>query len=125
MSPDENYYLQYSVRIWYMAKATCDATSSVGVRTIPCTRYKVPLREVRSGVAQERNPSIPHLTACGQIRCTWCSADYVLVRSSSVVWGNALPGTVRSLPVVVENRKEVVFPSHRVQHEYDEDFLYG
>ena len=77
--------------------------------------YKVPLREVRSGVAQERNPSIPHLTACGQIRCAWCSADYVLVRSSGVVWGNALPGTVRSLPVVVENRKEVAIPSAR-QH---------
>ena len=41
------------------------------------------------------------------------------------MWGIALAGTVRSLPVVLENRKEVVFPSPRVQHEYDEDFLYG
>ena len=39
----------------------------------------------------------------------------------------ALPGTVRSLPVVEENRKEVVIPSVLVQHEYshDEDFLHG
>ena len=33
-------------------------------------KYKVPLREVPKGVAQERNPSIQHLTVCGQIRCT-------------------------------------------------------
>ena len=41
------------------------------------------------------------------------------------MWGGALPGTVRSLPVVVENHKELVIPSIRVQHEYshDEDFL--
>ena len=33
---------------------------------------------------------------------------YVVVRSSrSGVWGGALPGTVCSLPVVMENRKEV------------------
>ena len=42
------------------------------------------------------------------------------------MWGGALPGTVRSLPVVVENRKEVVTPSVRVQREYshDDDSLY-
>ena len=41
------------------------------------------------------------------------------------MWGGALPGTVRSLPVVVENRKEVVISSVRVQDEdsHDEDFL--
>ena len=40
--------------------------------------------------------------------------------------GGALPGTVSSLPVVVENREEVVIPSSaRVQHEYGGDFLYG
>ena len=34
------------------------------------------------------------------------SENYVLVRSSrSGVWVGALPGTVRSLAVVVENRK--------------------
>ena len=33
--------------------------------------YKVPLRELPGGMAQERNPSIQHLTSCGQIRCTW------------------------------------------------------
>ena len=33
--------------------------------------YKVPLREVHRGVAQEQNQSIQHLTAYGQIRCTW------------------------------------------------------
>ena len=52
--------------------------------------------------------------------------NYVLVLSSRGVWGGALPRTVRSLPVVVENRKEVVaIPSVRVQHEYsyNEDFL--
>ena len=39
---------------------------------------------------------------------------YVLVRSSkSGVWGGALPGTVRSLAVVVENRKYVGIPSVR------------
>ena len=32
--------------------------------------YKVLLREVPKGVAQERNPNIQHLTVCGQIRCT-------------------------------------------------------
>ena len=70
--------------------------------------YKAPLREVPKGVAQERNPSIQHLTVCGQIKCTWSggSENYVLVRSSrSGVWGGALPGMVRSLAVVVENRK--------------------
>ena len=79
------------------------------------------------GVAQERNPSIQHLTACGQIRCIPGGGEnYALVRSSrSGVWGGALQGRVRSLPVV-ENRKEVVIPSLRVHHEYpyDEDFLY-
>ena len=40
--------------------------------------------------------------------------------------GGALPGTVCSLPIVVENRKEVETTSVRVQHEYsdDEDLLY-
>ena len=65
--------------------------------------------------------------------CLWANKMYlvvvktiVLVRSSrSGVWGGALPGTVRSLPVEVENRKELVFPSARLQLEYDEDFLYG
>ena len=33
--------------------------------------YKVPLREVPKGMAQEGNPNIQHLTVCGQIRCTW------------------------------------------------------
>ena len=33
------------------------------------------------------------------------------------MWGGALPGTVRSLLVMVENREEVVIPSVRVQHE--------
>ena len=33
--------------------------------------YKVPLREVPKGVAQERNPNIQHLTVCRQIICTW------------------------------------------------------
>ena len=77
---------------------------------------------------QERNPSIQHLTACGQIERPGSSENYVLVHSSrNGVWGGALMGTVRSLPVVVENRKEVVIPSVRVQHEYshDVDFLYG
>ena len=32
--------------------------------------YKVPLREVPRGVAQERSPNIQHLTACGQKTCT-------------------------------------------------------
>ena len=43
------------------------------------------------------------------------------------MWGGAPPGTVRSLPVGTENRKEVVIPSVHVQHEYshDEEFLYG
>ena len=42
------------------------------------------------------------------------------------MWGGALPGTVRSLPGVVENRKQVVIPSVRVQRQYsyDADFLY-
>ena len=56
------------------------------------------------------------------------SENYVLVRSSrSGVWGGVLPGTVRSLPVVVESRKEVVIPCVRAQHAYshDEDILYG
>ena len=55
---------------------------------------------------------------------------YVLVRSSRIgVWGGALPGTVRPLPVVVENRKEVLIPSQYVrvqrQYSYDADFLYA
>ena len=37
------------------------------------------------------------------------------------MWGGALPGTVRSLPVVMENRKQVVIPSVRVQHKYSHD----
>ena len=37
---------------------------------------------------------------------------------------DALPGTVGSLPVVAENRKEVVRRPTRVQHDYDENFLY-
>ena len=43
------------------------------------------------------------------------------------MWGGALPGTVRSLPVVAENRKYMVLQSVRVQQEYsyDADFLYG
>ena len=69
------------------------------------TSYKVPLREVPKGVAQERNPNIQHLTV-GKEDVPGGSENYVLVRSSrSGVWRGALRGTVRSLAVVVENRK--------------------
>ena len=53
----------------YILTDTAEAIRSYMLHILVLIRmYKVPLREVRrGGVAQERNPSVQHLTACGQV----------------------------------------------------------
>ena len=66
------------------------------------------------GVAQERHPIIQYSRPVATYDVPCGSENYyVLVYSSGGVWGSTLPRTVRSLPVVVGNLKEVVFPSAR------------